>query len=194
MAQSPGLTPWISSAFIRGVGTRSSLLSANDDGPGTGVERWTYCIDTSALIDLRPFRRTVFVTLWANLDGLVAEDRLISPDEVLHELERGDDELLQWAREHRSMFKQIDEQVWMLARDVAKRFPTLVDHTKLSADADAFVVAVVLAQPVSLLSKFAVVAHERTRMRKARIGDACAHYGLDYLSIQDMFDREGWRF
>lgn len=194
MAQSPELTPWISLAFIRGVGTRSSLLRANTESPDTGIERWIYCIDASALIDLRPFRRTVFVTLWANLDGLVAEDRLISPDEVLHELERGDDELLQWAREQRSISKPIDEQVWVLARDVVKGFPNLVDHTKLTADADAFVVALALARPVSLLSNCVVVAHERTRKGKTRIGDVCAHYGLDYLSIQDMFDREGWHF
>lgn len=174
---------------------RLQLLPENSEAVGTGVEKWIYCIDTSALIDLRPFRpRTVFMSLWVNLEGLIREDRLISPDEALHELERGDDELLQWVRQHRPMFKPIDDQVWALARDVAKGFPTLVDHTKLAADADAFVVALALAQPVSLLSRCAVVAHERMRRGKARIGDACAHYGLEYLSIQGMFEREGWQF
>ena len=61
----------------------------------------------------------------------------------------------------------IDEQVWAQARDVAKEFPTLVDHTKPTADADAFVVALALAQATSLFSRCAVVAHERTKKGKA---------------------------
>jgi hypothetical protein len=136
----------------------------------------------------------VFVGLWDNLGRLVSDGRFIAPLEVLRELERGDDELLQWARDHREMFKPVDEEVWKVARGIAAELQGLVDHTKQSADADIFVVALALAQPITLLGSCAVVAHERPRAGRVRIVDACAHYGIEYMGLQQMFAREGWRF
>ncbi len=45
------------------------------------------------------------------------------------------------------------------APGIAAEVTGLVDHTKQSADADIFVVALAPAQPITLLGSSAVVAH-----------------------------------
>lgn len=59
------------------------------------IEDIVYCIDTSALIDLnRMYSRDIFPTLWRRLGDLVKSGRLFAPLEVLREVEKGDDELV----------------------------------------------------------------------------------------------------
>ncbi len=41
-----------------------------------------YVVDTSVWIDLVPFRPPIFVSLWARIDALVSDGRLVVPEEV----------------------------------------------------------------------------------------------------------------
>ncbi len=58
-----------------------------------------FCIDTCALIDLwrRYYPPDVFPGLWADIEKLIGQGRLIAPREVLEELRGVDDEMLEWA-------------------------------------------------------------------------------------------------
>ena len=71
-----------------------------------------YCIDTCALIDLwrRVYPRDIFRTLWKNIEKFISDGRLIAPREVFKELEKQDDELLEWTRKHKKMFKNLDNE------------------------------------------------------------------------------------
>jgi uncharacterized protein DUF4411 len=63
------------------------------------AEQACYCSDTSALIELHAtYGGDVFVSLWQNVAGLVKEGRLIAPREVLREIEKKDDDLLNGLR------------------------------------------------------------------------------------------------
>lgn len=47
----------------------------------------TFCLDTCGLIDaFRSYRPNVFPRLWQRLEGSVAEERAIAPEQVLEEL------------------------------------------------------------------------------------------------------------
>lgn len=50
-----------------------------------------YCIDTSSLINLKPFRKDIFPTIWDKLEKMIKNGELISHLEVYKELEIGGD-------------------------------------------------------------------------------------------------------
>ncbi len=110
-----------------------------------------YCVDTSALIDLRrQYPRTVFPGLWQRLERLVASGDLVAPREVLKELEQVDDDVARWAKKQRRMFKPLDSQQITEVGAIVARFPNLVDPSKLIPDADPFVVALARTQGLTV--------------------------------------------
>ncbi|MFW6164473.1 MAG: DUF4411 family protein [Planctomycetota bacterium] len=112
-----------------------------------GSSRTVYCIDTSALIDLKlRYPRRVFPTLWARLSGLVSADRMIAPVEVKNELMAKDDELSEWARKQDKMFAKCTQRHLALVAEIERGFPDLIDPNKQRADADPFVIALALAE------------------------------------------------
>lgn len=157
---------------------------------GTGSQ--VYCIDTSSFIDLarwRPLRQHAQV--WRKLEGLIKNDRLISPRLVLEELARRDDELLKWARRHKSMFKRTTPELVKRVQDILRRFPQLVDHAGPTTSADPFVVALAVEQSSgALYDKVIVITEERY----PRIPQVCEAYGHKYLTIHQLFMFEGWSF
>ena len=66
-----------------------------------------YCMDTSGWTQLkRVYPPSNFPSLWAKLDRLASDKRLISPDEVYLELAKQDDELFRWVKSRKVIFKK----------------------------------------------------------------------------------------
>ena len=88
-----------------------------------GIET-TYCIDTSALIDLKwVYPWVTFPTLWEKIGNLIKQGRLIAPQQVLKEIEKKDDELLKWLKKHKKMFKMLNQQQVDTAKDILSKLP-----------------------------------------------------------------------
>src|SRR4030043_44256 len=82
-----------------------------------------YCIDTSSLINLKPFRRDVFPTIWSKLESMIKNGELIAPLEVYGEIEIGKDKIYDWCKSNKEMFKDIDEcQIQKLQRSEEARY------------------------------------------------------------------------
>ncbi len=106
--------------------------------------RAIYCVDASALFDLKKFwAPSTFPGVWRSFEGLIADQRIVSPRAVLDEIEHGDDELLSWAREHKTIFTPDTQELFLKTREVLTRFD-LVDHRKEYEDADPYVVALAI--------------------------------------------------
>lgn len=168
-------------------------------------EQATYCIDTSALIDLNKwYPIEVFPTLWGNLDDLVQQGRLTAPREVLKEIERKDDDLLRWVKDHRNMFTEPSPEQLETVKDILRLFPNLIDHTKSIPDADPFVIALALVKNKEEQSSFfagkcLVVTQEKpSRGDRPKIPDVCQHYGVECITgptaLTDLFKKEDWKF
>ena len=74
----------------------------------------TYCIDSSALIDLNrmyPYKITYFSGIWKKLDDLVKEERLIAPSEVYEEIQVGKDAIYYWCVDRRKIFSDVEDDV-----------------------------------------------------------------------------------
>jgi len=158
----------------------------------------TYCIDTSSLVNLqhwRPLRNNP--EPWRHLHELIEDRRLISPDEVLHEIQAVDDTLLRWARTHKKMFRRNSHDVVQKVQEILAKFQQLVDlNHPTGRNADPFVIALALKQQETegFLAEVTVVTEEKYAPGRPRIPHVCEAYGLKYLTIHQTFLFEGWTF
>ncbi len=84
--------------------------------------RIIYCIDTSSLINLKPYRRDVFPTVWGKLESMIKNEELISPLEVYEEIKVGQDEIYEWCKNNKKMFRDIDDCQRQKFQDVEKQY------------------------------------------------------------------------
>lgn len=160
-----------------------------------------YCVDTSAWIDLKqlyPFE--IFPSLWSKLDSLREANRLISPEQVYEELRKKDDEVFQWVRGRRTLFREIDEEQIILVQEILSVFLRLIDPQKETPDADPFVIALSVLETRNLRllgGECIVVSQEKLGGgRRVKIPEVCSnfHYPVKHFSLIDFFKGENWRF
>ena len=160
-----------------------------------------YCIDTSALVDMRivyPLRN--FPSVWEKFRKLVQDKRLISPNQVFKEVEKRDDELRNWTRQHRQMFGELNQQQQGFVKEILQKFPNLINSLKTTEDADPFVIAPALSerkkQKQDLFKReYIVVAHEKQKKGgRPKISDVCTAYGIKCIWAWNIIENEGWKF
>ena len=67
-----------------------------------------YVIDSCSLIELnRKYPIDIFPTVWKKVEILIDNGFLVSPKEVLKEIEKGDDNLKEWAKKQTKLFKNL---------------------------------------------------------------------------------------
>jgi hypothetical protein len=165
------------------------------------MEAPLYIIDASSLISLergRPVKRNV--RIWQTLHELIHNDRLISPEEVFDEIRAGSDALVVWAKQRKKekkLFRRTTRSVLGQARQIIAKFPDFVEIDRPTSQADPFVVALACdEQRRDLLAPPCVVVTEEkfTFTGKPRIPHVCGHFGMPYLTLHQVFVREGWSF
>lgn len=164
--------------------------------PGAGS---VYVVDTNVWIDLVPFRPSVFPTLWERIQGLADDGRLLIPEEVIRELLPSQQHTCEWLRQRPELMRPTADS-WDVAREVADRFPQLVNLAKPRGSADPFVAALGIeetARQGGMLfgNDVVVVTNERSHLPgRAAIPDACDAFGIDWVDMYGWFEREGWEF
>ncbi len=131
-----------------------------------------YVIDTSIWIHVgRHHPPDIFRSVWQGFDTAIAVGNVVSSEEVLHELEPGDDTLAASLGARPRLFEPLDEE--------AER-----------GRADPFVVALARVRGGTVMTR------ERPRRASSapfRIPDACAHYGLTCLDWFGFLREVGWQ-
>lgn len=157
-------------------------------------------MDTSALIHMKMYYpRDVFASLWENMENLTTVGRLVCPQQVFEELEKKDDELLEWAKIHKSTFREVDAEQIRIVRGILARFPELVDAQKTTEEADPFVIALAIyggEQRTLWEQKHVVVSEEKPSGPGGRpkIPDVCKSYDVEHLLLIELFREENWKF
>lgn len=59
-----------------------------------------YCLDTSSLINLKPYRKDVFPKIWNKLENMIKTGELISHKEVYKEITVGKDIIYNWCKDN----------------------------------------------------------------------------------------------
>lgn len=147
-----------------------------------------YCVDTSSLINLKPFRRDVFPTIWRKLEDMIKNGELIAPMEVYGEIEIGKDIIHNWCKDYKGMFKDIDECQIQKLQEVEKQYDKQYWENEINKPkwADPWVVA------LGICEEAIIVADEKnTRNRIPAISSAL---GLECLELIDFFKEIGIKY
>ncbi len=163
------------------------------------TKRFIYIIDTCSIIDLfRLYPLDIFPRLWKNLDGLIREERLISHKFVLKELSKKYDSAYKWAKERRTMFKDITPQQIKIMKDITAKFPGIIDTDK-EIDADPWLIALALEKEkqyklVPKVEVRVIITEERFRPNKVNIPFVCKQFGVECTNIIGLMRKEGWKW
>ena len=148
-------------------------------------------IDTSIWIHIgRHHPPDIFRSVWQGFDAAIAAGHILSPEEVLHELEQGDDALAASLGARPRLFVPLDEAQMTAVAEIVRGCPGLVDEQAERGRADPFVVA------LARVRSGTVVTRERPRRANSapfRIPDACARYGLVCLDWFGFLREIGWQ-
>jgi hypothetical protein len=156
-----------------------------------------YCIDINALIDLwrRKYAPDVFPSLWEKIESLISRGELIAPREVLRELEKKDDELLRWAKSHKGMFIELDNEQQLLVRNILKEFPRLADENKETPDADPFVIALAMSKGWTVVTSEQPANLTVNPTARPKIPNACERFNVKCIyDLLEFFREQKWEF
>jgi hypothetical protein len=149
-----------------------------------------YCIDTSALIAAWQERYPLenFPRVWERFDGLIAEERLVAPVEVLRETAKRSDELHAWLKERDQMFCELEGPIQIEAAQVLACYPRLVGERKLRTSADPFVIA------LARVNGLQIVTDEKPTgtLKRPNIPDVCTDLGVTTMDVLQLIKAEKW--
>lgn len=152
-----------------------------------------YSIDTSALLDgwRRWYSPESFPNVWKRIDELILSSDLKATEEVFHELEKKEDELLEWARQRRtSFFISHDENIQEKVKELLKTYEYLVDPRRSKHQADPFVIVVAQINDAIVITG----EYPRNNINKPSIPDVCEKIGINWINLPGLIKREGWKF
>ncbi len=117
-----------------------------------------YCLDTSSLINLKPYRKDVFPTIWNKLENMIKTGELISHEEVYKEITVGKDIIYNWCKDNIKMFKDIDECQIQKFQEIKRQYDSTYWQNELNRTgrwADPWIIA------LSICEEAIIVADEK---------------------------------
>lgn len=134
-------------------------------------------------------------TFWTKVAGMISSGQIFSNVQVKEEIEKGNDELTQWMKEHAPadfyidndgevMVKYADVQNWASANPVY-RAEAVAEFAQV---ADAYLVATASAKGFTLVTNETA---DPTCRRRVKIPDACNALGVRYCDLNTVLRELG---
>lgn len=153
----------------------------------------TYSIDTSALVDwwVRYYPPENFPTLVQQIEGLIAKGELQASREVYEELQRQDDDLFQWAKDHPNLLVEVNDPVQDAVTALMDKYFNPEKPEKGISGADPFVIALAMTgQP-----QWTVVSGEKPGSdENPKIPHVCGIEGVPHITFLGLIRAQGWKF
>ncbi len=150
---------------------------------------YEYVLDSSALFDLkRYYPEKIFRGVWSKFNEMCSKQLIVAPREVLIEIRKGNDELIEWAIKYENIFLEPEEEEYNLLQEVLALYPPEI-ITKYSTGrpwADPFVIACAKHYNIR------IIQHENFDPYK--IPAIAQKFHLHCHRLIDFFDRESWTF
>ena len=151
-----------------------------------------YVLDTSALIAawVRLYPPEHFPNFWANLDRMAQQGRVLVPEEVLKELMKKQDDLLQWVKDREQrVLVHTTRAVMCRVREILRQYPGLTQPNTGRGKAGPFVIATALQLDLTV-----VTDEKGGSAHKPKIPYVCKVLGVECLTVLDIIQREQWVF
>lgn len=154
-----------------------------------------FVFDSSSFRVLQNYYPQRFPTFWVKFNALVVGGEIISVREVSRELETlvTKEWFLDWYRTHKSIFHAPTQPESDFVREIfaIPHFQNLVaqrQRLKGMPVADPFVVASARVRSGS------VVTEESSKPNAAKIPNVCDRFGIEWMNLEALLGRLGWRF
>ena len=161
-----------------------------------------YVIDSCSLIELnRKYPIDIFPSVWQKIELLINKGFLVSPKEVLKEIEKGDDNLKDWAKKQTKFFKSLTLRQVQIVQEILAKYPKWINEDSMTPIADPFVIALAIEMEndpqrtiIETIKKRIIVSEERMSGKKTKVPYVSLQYGIECIFLIDMFRNEGWVF
>jgi len=162
-----------------------------------------YSIDTSVILDIwcppegNTFSKERLPELWAHIEKLINQGKIIASKEVYDELElHASDDLLEWLKKHKQMFmfsKDQVEKAELLINDFYSLYKSGF-KPEVGDAADPFVVATAMVHSAVVFTQEKEQGtHEPSEVNSPKIPTVCKHFGVECVDIEKFIEREGFR-
>lgn len=124
------------------------------------------------------------------MQDLCQRGSLRATEEVLHELEKKDDEVCAWAKAQQGLFVSIDHRIQLEVSDILAAHKKLLDTRKNRSGADPFVIA------LAKIQGSAVVTEERRTgsLDRPNIPDVCEQLRIRCVNFIQLMREQKWVF
>jgi hypothetical protein len=149
---------------------------------------YKYIIDASSLLSQKegePHNRKTYVTMWENIERYIKEQKIITCSEIAEEVQ--DKEISDWLSLLPCTVLEIDDDVQSNVVTVVTSNPRLIEFQQNKSSGDAFLIA------TAMKHRLIVVTEERKSSPK-KIPQVCQNLGIDCININELCERENWRF
>jgi len=147
-----------------------------------------YIIDTCSIISQKtnePHRRTVYKTLWKNIDRLVKSKDIVICSEIEDEVE--DDGLKLWLQLNGCAVLEVDAEVQQNVSKIVNEHPRLLNFANMKSSGDAFLIATAMKYGIAVIT-------EEDKNSPKRIPKICEAYNIPCYNITELAEKEGWTF
>ncbi len=122
-----------------------------------------------------------FSRVWDTFGELISNGELISSSEVMDELK--EDELANWAKQHRDCFLPLSKEIQEKTREILKKYPSLIQMKSVkNSNADPFLIA------TAIVKNGTVVTDERFGDEKNgqyKIPNVCRANNIPCITLQE---------
>jgi uncharacterized protein DUF4411 len=151
---------------------------------------YQYVIDTSALFDLKgKYPSRIFTRLWELFNEMCSRNQIVAPREVLREIKRGDDELLDWSTNYSEIFLEPSDGEAPIVQSLFAIYPReIVVKYSTRPWADPMVIA------CAIHYRLPIVQQETNDANQYKIPPMAAKFKVKCLNLVAFFDEQDWRF
>lgn len=156
------------------------------------VQPKLYCLDSNVFIQgwSSYYSMGLCPSYWDVLSDLAREGHIFAPMEVKHELEKMEDDLSRWTKGRNFLFREPDQDVQLILRDVMRDYSRLVDDTRQRSIADPWVVAHAKAANAVVVTK----EQPSNSVKRIKIPDVCSALGVSWMDDFQFCREVGIRF
>jgi hypothetical protein len=149
---------------------------------------YRYIIDTCSILSQKsdaPHRRSVYSTLWQNIDKMVSSHEIVICSEIEDEIE--DDTLKQWLQRNSCTILPADAEVQEYVTKIVNEHPYLLGFANMKSSGDAFLIATAMKYQIAVIT-------EENKDSPKKIPKICQGYKIPCYNVTELADKEGWTF
>jgi hypothetical protein len=147
-------------------------------------------MDSSALFDLKEhYPERIFPGLWENFNEMCSQLLVVAPREVLREIKKGNDELLEWAEAFPDFFLEPTDDEVKIIQDLYKIYPKeIIAKYSTRPWADPLVIA------CAKHYRLPIIQHETNDRNQFKIPPVATMLGVRCIRLVHFFDDQDWQF